>query len=70
MLTLNTKIGSTANVSTLFITHVKSWEGMGTAELTCINNCNCAPVTMDSLWTSKSTQTALFPFQVNVGVST
>lgn len=40
--------------ASIYLTHLKSYEGMGTASVECVSGCKCGKTLLDGTWETQS----------------
>ena len=48
----------------VYIMHLKSYEGMGAADVTCVSGCTCGPFKLDGTWTTPASLQRMLKMQV------
>ena len=50
----------------VLLSHLKSYEGMGTAQVKCVSGCRCLTTTLDGTWGQKATLLQIHKFRVRL----
>lgn len=59
-----TKDASHGNWASVYLSHLKSYEGMGTARVACVSGCHCQKTVLDGTWEQQATLMQIHGFKV------
>ena len=52
------------NWASVYLSHLKSYEGMGSASVTCVQGCSCEKTVLDGTWEQQATLMQIHQFKV------
>ena len=53
--------------ASVYLSHLKSYEGMGTAQVACVSGCQCKKTVLDGTWEQQATLMQIHRFPVSPG---
>ncbi|KAL4421052.1 hypothetical protein ABPG77_007527 [Micractinium sp. CCAP 211/92] len=59
-----TREASHGNWASVYLSHLKSYEGMGTARVACVSGCHCQKTILDGTWEQQATLMQIHGFKV------
>ena len=59
--------GSSPSETVVWLSHLRSYEGMGTARIECVSGCSCVNATLDGTWSQRASVVSFTRFLVRRG---